>query len=255
MTRCATDFETLSAFADGELNAREELELRRHLEGCESCRAAVDLLLATKRAVASTAEVQPVPHSLRERVSDLAAGRGRKPSAVRLAAPALAAAALIAVVGAIYYLAMPAGRSSGWARLARAMVEDHVHYLALPDAIEVASSDPRRIAQAFAGQLGFHLELPDLPGASLLGARLCRLRGRKAVLTFYKTPSGQFSLFVLDHRAVPDHRRRHPECRAAGGYQVCLVSRAPEVLAMVADQRQAELLMPELQKLAAGSRP
>lgn len=250
MTRCGTDFEILSAFADGELDAGEELELRRHLEGCEQCRAAIDLLLKAKQAVASTAEVRPVPHSLRERVGGLAAKRPRQRRAGWLRGPALAAAAML-LIGFAIYLAMPGRRTNSRERLIQAMVEDHVRYLAVPDAIEIASHDPRRIAQAFAGQFGFHLELPDLPGTSLLGARLCWLRGHKAVLTFYQTPSGKFSLFVFDHRVLVDKPPPYLECRTNGAYQVCLVSRAPEVLAMVADQRQAQLLMPELRKLGA----
>lgn len=139
-------------------------------------------------------------------------------------------------------------KSNGADRLTRAMVEDHIHYLNAPNAIEVASDDPQQIAQAFADQFGFRLELPVLPGANLLGGRLCWLHGRKAVLTFYQTPSGRLSLFVLDKQTFAGTAQ--PGCTARGGYEVCLVSRAPEVLAMVADKQQAELVMPELKKLA-----
>jgi anti-sigma factor RsiW len=253
MTRCGVDFERLSAFVDGELDPREELELRRHIERCDRCRSIVETLLATKAAVASTAEVRPVPHSLRERVSELVADQPRRRGIWLLIIPSLAAAMIVLVIA--IYRPMFGNKSSGTDRLTRAMVEDHIHYLTAPNAIQVASDDPQQIAQAFADQFGFHLELPILPGANLLGGRLCWLHGRKAVLTFYQTSSGRFSLFVLDQQAFAVSPKRRNECTSTGGYEVCLVSRAPEVLAMVADKQQAELLMPELKKLAGRADP
>src|SRR5262249_25786169 len=95
----------------------------------------------------------------------------------------------------------------------------------------------------------FPLELPSLPGTNLLGGRLCWLYGRKAVLTFYQTSAGRFWLFVLDQQGFAVAPKRRSECTAAGGYEVCLVSRVPEVLAMVADKRQTDLVMPELKRL------
>jgi hypothetical protein len=146
-------------------------------------------------------------------------------------------------------------KSNGADRLTRAMVEDHIHYLTVSNPIQVATDDPQQIAQAFADQFGFRLELPLLPGANLLGGRLCWLHGHKAVLTFYQTSSGRVSLFVLDKQAFAATPKRRSECSATGGYELCLVSRAPEVLAMVADKQQAALVMPELNKLAASGQP
>lgn len=249
MTRCGVEFESLSAFADGELDPREELDLRRHIEGCGRCRSIIDMLLATKQAVASTAEVRPVPHSLRERVSQLVTERRPKRWFWGLLIPSLAAA--VTVLAVALYQPIFGNRAYSADSLTRAMVEDHIHYLTVSDAIQVASNDPQQIAQAFADQFGFRLELPNLPGASLLGARLCWLRGHKAVLTFYETRSGRFSLFVLDNRALVGASLAHSGCRTTHGYEVCFVSRPAEALAMVADKQQAELIMPELKKLAA----
>src|SRR5260370_38953880 len=77
MTRCEVSSETLSAYVDGELDTPRELELRRHLDGCDRCREAVDALLDLKKLVMSAAEIRPVPHTLRE--STKAAAVRRKP--------------------------------------------------------------------------------------------------------------------------------------------------------------------------------
>src|SRR5260370_27307500 len=133
MTRCEVQFERLSAFVDGELDPREELELRRHIERCDRCRSIVETLLATKAAVASTAEVRPVPHSLRERVSELVTERPRRPGIWLLIIPSLAAAMIVLVIA--IYRPMFGNKSNGADRLTRAMVEDHIHYLTAPNAI------------------------------------------------------------------------------------------------------------------------
>lgn len=253
MRRCEVEFQRLSAFADGELDASEELDLRRHIERCDRCRSIIETLLASKAAVASTAEVRPVPHLLRKQVSELIGERPRRRWVWRFAIPSLAAVMTVLVIS-IYSLIR--GNSSNTAeRLTSAMVEDHIHYLTVPNPIQVASDDPQQLAQAFADQFGFRLELPNLPGASLLGARLCWLRGQKSVLTFYQTRTGKFSLFVLDRHALAAGSLPQSECTTTHGYEVCVVSRAPEVLAMVADKQQAALMMPELKRLATSAQP
>lgn len=253
MTRCGVELERLSAFADGELDPLEELDLRRHMERCDRCRSIADTLLATKAAVASTAELRPVPHSLRERLSEVFIERPARRRVWALLIPSLVAATI--VLAAVIYRPMFGRKANGADRMTLAMVEDHIHYLTFPNAIQVATDDPQQIAQAFADQFGFRLELPVLPDTNLLGARLCWLHGRKAVLTFYQTPSGRFSLFVLDKEAFAATAGPRTKCTSTGGYEVCLVWRAPEVLAIVADRQQAALVMPALKKLAASEQP
>jgi anti-sigma factor RsiW len=248
MTRCKVEFETLSAFVDGELDPREELDLRRHLEMCQQCHAILDALLGTKAAVASTAEVRAVPHSLRVHVSRLTGQVPRKRQIWLFPVIALTAAVLVSIAT---YRAVIGQRSTRAEHLAEALVEDHTHYLGASDAIQVASDDPQQIAQAFADQFGFHLKLPNLPGSNLLGARLCWLSGRKAVLTFYKTPTGRFSLFVFDKQGLILNGGRQTECATAHGYEVCFVQRMLEVLAMVAKRQQADAVLPHLERFGA----
>src|SRR5206468_5990604 len=77
MSACAMELERLSAYVDGELEPAEELDLRRHLDTCGACARAVETLLALKEAVATSGEVRPVPHTLRERLAVLAEPRPR----------------------------------------------------------------------------------------------------------------------------------------------------------------------------------
>jgi anti-sigma factor RsiW len=252
MTRCELPFETLSAYADGQLQPDQELEVRRHLDECTPCRHVIDTLLQMNEAVASASEVHPVPHGLRERVNQLASSKPLRSKRSVWAALALAAALLVAVG-----LGLWARWSEGAAadQLAQALIEDHLRYLKIPDAIQVASSDPRRIADSFNNRVGFPIELPQLSGASLLGARFCWLRGHKAVLSFYESNGRRFSVFVLDKDALPEQGMPKDQCKTSGKYEACMLRSTPELIAMVGDKQQMQAVLPQLEHFGAAQRP
>jgi anti-sigma factor RsiW len=249
MTPCAARFEPLNAYVDGELEAAEELDLRRHLDVCEVCRAQVDGLLALKQAVAGSAEVRPVPHTLRERLGTLDQRRARRWMGGLVALAALAALALIAV--GVTRLADRA-RHAEPDRVIEALVADHLHFLQVQDAVEFASGDPARIAVWFADKVPFPVHVPRLRSATLLGGRLCSLWGKKVALTFYEVEGGRVSLFVADPAAVPARPQPTVGCTAAlGDYRVCFIPTRATLLAMVADKHQTAAMLPELQALAS----
>lgn len=243
MRTCEIAFETLSAYVDGELSREAELELRRHLDGCEGCRARVEGLLALKEAVTASVEVRPVPHTLRERLRALGPPRRRRPIGHALVA---LAATTLAAVGVAEWARRSAGPSLDG--MTQALVADHVHYLHEPDPLQVASSDPERVAAWFDGKVPFRVEIPRLRGATLLGGRLCSLRGHKAALALYEAGGKRLSLFVADPATFPVPPRRDSVCTSApGDYRVCLVPSASTTFAMVGDAEQASRVMPELQ--------
>jgi anti-sigma factor RsiW len=120
MTTCAMPFDTLSAYVDGELEAHEELEARRHLDGCERCRDIVGTLITLNEACAAATEFRPVPHGLRERLPMQAPPQGRRRNRALIWIPLTAAALLAAVVYARLTFLMPARRVRGAAQMAAA---------------------------------------------------------------------------------------------------------------------------------------
>src|SRR2546425_1387239 len=141
MTRCEVPFETLSAYVDGELDDSRELELRRHLDGCDRCREAVDAIQGLKELVTSAAEIRPVPHALRDSTKAIAVRR--KPRrAYWFLGPTTAAVmvGLLILAGARDWLTISRGSSADL--LVNALIIDHSRYLGSPNAIQVASSDP-----------------------------------------------------------------------------------------------------------------
>lgn len=249
MTTCAMSTEQLSTYVDGEAAPAEELEVRRHLETCEACASTVETLLGLKEAVAATAEVRPVPHTLRERLAGL--DRGRHRSWRRWPAVATAAVVVLALASALMARRARQPAPAEGERMMEALVADHLHYLQVPDAIEIASHDPEHVAAWFGGKLPFPVRLPVLEGADLLGARLCSLWGHKVALAFYESGGERLSLFVADPTTFPLAGRRVGCTEGLGDKRVCLVAAGPNVLAMVADREQAAIFAPQLERLAA----
>jgi anti-sigma factor RsiW len=247
MTPCLVTFEALNAYVDGQLAPSEELDVRRHLDLCSGCRSQVEALLAVKEAVAASAEVRPVPHTLRERLASLERPPRRRRGAWLLGLGALAAAVLLAVGAARLIGRAPQADRE---RVIEALVADHLHFLQVHDAVEFASDDPARIAAWFADKVPFPVRLPALGSATLLGGRLCSLWGHRVALAFYLVDGKRVSLFVADEATVPAGGRLEAGCGPAlADHRVCFVPASPTLLALVADESQTAALLPELQAL------
>jgi anti-sigma factor RsiW len=259
MTTCTVPFDRLNAYVDGELLPGDELEMRRHLDVCAICATRVESLLTVKDAVAASAELRAVPHTLRERLTAPAGARSRW-GRFRVARIALlAAGALLAVVLAgdrreplpASSMRAPHGGSD---HVAEALVADHLHFLQEPNAVEIGSSDPDRLAVALGEKVGFPLAIPRLEGATLLGGRLCSLWGQKVALTFYEAHGKRLSLFIADRGRFPSPVIPGSRCTASiGDYRVCLLPASETVLAMVGDSEQTAAMLGALED-AVGAR-
>ncbi|MBI4951526.1 MAG: hypothetical protein HY908_05800 [Myxococcales bacterium] len=101
------------------------------------------------------------------------------------------------------------GRTSAGAERARALVEllvdDHLEYARRGvERLQIASDSAEPVQAFFEAELGLATRLPVLHGATLLGARRCKLAGRPAALVFFETSAApsrgveRVSLFVFE---------------------------------------------------------
>jgi anti-sigma factor RsiW len=255
MTACTVRLADLSAYVDGELSPEDELTVRRHLDVCSACAATIESLLAVKNAVAGSAELRPVPHTLRERVTLLP--RGQRPGRpIRRMHLGILAAGLVLSIAVVADRRLPFSRPAEQPdHVSEALVADHIHFLNEPSPFEVASNDGDRVATALGAKTGFPVTVPRLDGAALLGGRLCSLWGQKVALTFYEAGGKRLSLFVADRTRFPSPVPRGRRCTAPiGDYGVCLVPAGDRVFAMVGERAQTAATFAALEKALGQNR-
>ena len=246
MTPCATPLEELSAYLDGELSPEEERAVQRHLTTCTSCQERVKALAALEEAVTRSAETALVPQTLHEYVSSLSHPSPRSFWGLsRVVKMGLAFTLILVVVGLASWWWPHRGERSRPEEIAQALVADHIHYLQVPDALEIASTDPAILTNWFRERVPFPVQIPRLNKGRLLGGRLCSLLGRQVALVFYERGGKRFSLFTLAADVVPLAEREKRQAanqdnlqclRTFGKYALCFVGAEDVVRAIVAEE-------------------
>lgn len=208
---CHASNERLSAYLDdaGHLVA-ERAGLETHLADCAQCANRLDALRALKHAVARLPSREEPTGAVRTHVEALRLEQ--PPRERRRRVFGLAAAAALAVTVAASYAIRRVDHAAG---LADDLVADHLSSVPEVRPAEIASNDRASIAQFFGDHVPFPVVVPDVPGADLLGARLCRIEGRRVELLFYRREGRTLSLFVTDNPVAGG------ACWAARGHHVC----------------------------------
>lgn len=242
---------------------------RRHLDGCEACRAFLDEMVETAEMVGRGAARPAAPGPVRERLfAALARERARVPRAASGAAgerklgeggrgtrgPAgwWAAGILAGLLAVGAGLAVAGGEGGSVYDLGR-VAEDHMRAL-YQEAVE--TDDPEAAERWLAARVPFAVRVPDLPDARLEGARLCFLDGRRRAVVRYRVSGRPVSYYVMaDDRTrggPPDATRFLEEAEA--GYNVVAWRNRGLVHALVGDlprERLGELARVCAEKLAA----
>jgi anti-sigma factor RsiW len=163
--------------------------VREHLERCEACRRFEAGERSVAAAVRTRSRRDRAPQALRERlVAALEVERGRPPGGRRRSwkAVAVGAAASLLAVAAFILIGTVDGTAEA-RRTVAALAADHMEYAA-GGPMELASSSPAEVAEWLRARTRLAVTVPVPPGAQILGARRCRLRGRPAALVSYRLP-------------------------------------------------------------------
>lgn len=209
----------LRALFDGELDALASAELETHIQGCATCRTAIERMEEV-RALLRTPGLQPtVPPGLRARVEAIA---GRRE--VRIAAPAVrpwrawaggaaggALAASLALFLAVPQLAEPA--------IAEQVVGDHIRSLQAAHLVDVRTSNRHVVKPWFNGKLDFSPPVVDLAaqGFPLVGGRLDILDEHRVAALVYKRRLHSINLLV---RPAPAAAWLAPASMREGSYSL-----------------------------------
>jgi len=185
---------SLHLYVDGELGVDETLAAEAHNAECARCRS----LALRERQFRQLLRRQPgeaAPVELRARILLGVRRRARVATLGKwLVAPALAAAALVAV------LALPIGRESS--PLVGELVDKHIAYAQIERPAEFASADRREVEEWFRQRAELKVTVPDYSpsGIQLVGGRLAVANERKAAYILYEKGHTLLSVFLVSGR-------------------------------------------------------
>ena len=188
---CAEIRTRLPAYVDGELTVSEIADVESHCLECRHCAA----LASAERELRQLLRRQPrdpAPSELRAGIlrhirREAAVAKGRR----WLPLPAIAVAA--AIVMAVLLLARTPPP------LVADLVDKHIAYAQIEHPAELASTDPREVAEWFWTRAGMRVTVPDYSpsGIRLTGARLADAHERKAAYLLYEKGRTLLSVFMV----------------------------------------------------------
>ena len=199
------------AWADGELDTVQSLELEQHLKSCGACSAAFENVRALKTAIRSEQLYFRAPAGLERNIrASLGLGKTRTERQspgwwqwLRLAIPTagVAAAAVVLVV----VLSGPSAED----RLVREVSSSHARSMLAEHKFDVASSDAHTVKPWLDARLDFAPPVIQLAeqGFPLLGGRLDYLQDRTVAALVYQRRLHVINLFIwpasADSTAAP----------------------------------------------------
>lgn len=187
---CAEVRAMLHAYVDGELTAGGIAEIDGHCVECRECTARV----VAERELRQLLRRQPrdvAPPELRARILRLVGRKAAVSTARRwLPVPALVAAAIVAAVLLAPRTPPP---------LVAELVDKHIAYAELERPAELATTDPREVADWFRSRAGMRVTVPDYSpaGIHLTGARLAEAHERRAAYLLYEKGRTLLSVFMV----------------------------------------------------------
>uniref|UniRef100_UPI001F57367B anti-sigma factor n=1 Tax=Anaeromyxobacter terrae TaxID=2925406 RepID=UPI001F57367B len=161
----------------------------------------------------------------------------------------------LAVVAAAALAASGAGLYAARARPLRlegALAADlerlHLRSFSRAEPCEFQSDDPARVAGWLESALGYRVDVPSMPGATLLGARRCNVAGEPAAHLLYRV--GDHALTVIvpaagsgAAKATARFASNGPRCTEGPlGEGICVVPEAAQTAVAVSDVAPPALL-------------
>lgn len=188
MRACSTAWsERLSAVVDGEAGPVERAAVEAHVARCDACAGALEAYRGLGEALRDVpVEVPPGVVERARRLSPRRPARGRR----------ALGAALVAVAMLLAWLA-PSVAPGGLDEALAVEVSGH-HFRAFARArpCDFESEDPAAVERWLEEAFGYAVEVPVVEGATLLGARRCRLHGVLTAAVLYRIGDEALTIFL-----------------------------------------------------------
>jgi anti-sigma factor (TIGR02949 family) len=242
---CAELETFLYPYLDGEFDAHEQLEFERHLAGCPACAQKMHSemgFLGVMRRTSQVAATAKAPDSLRENIQGgLHRERHRAVMTSWFKLSAAAAVALVAASGTYYYSYRPLSRV--------AFIDEAARQHAKGWPMEIQQPSPELFEAWFADKLSHRVAVPQLPNATVAGARLSNVHDKEAAYISYNavsyagSPPRRIGLFVFDDTKGEVAASPLPslELDSSHGYNVALWRDRDIVYELVTDLDEADI--------------
>lgn len=212
---CEETQDLLHGYIDGELDLLRNIEIERHMNGCQTCSAARQAQLALRSALSESSLYYVAPDHFQRQVRTALRAENKTVFAPRsISRHWLAVAASLAIVAlsgiAICILISNRSRSGGDDLVAQEIVSSHVRSLMVNHLTDVVSSDQHTVKPWFDGMLDFAPQVKDLTneGFPLIGGRIDYLGNRAVVALVYQRQKHYINLFIWPSEGGPDSRER-----------------------------------------------
>lgn len=202
MLDCQAMRQLLHPYLDGELNARDAIEIQAHLEGCVDCTALFrneKLYLDVLKGALPRTQAPSGLHLKVKQALDRATERKQSTVWLRWVLAPTFAVALVAVAASVLLIRQPSVPE-----FVNAAVVTHEHYAAHEVSLEVRSSDPQQVSKWLKDQTGFPVSLAQGPvkNLKLMGGTVVPIQGKKAVLLAYEAGGRPLSLVMTTAEGV-----------------------------------------------------
>src|SRR5256712_13993200 len=196
MLDCQTMGRLLHPYLDGELSAREALDIQAHLERCPDCAALYRNEKLFLDLLKGALPVPVAPDGLRQRVRKVVEAAGQEKRS-RLRFRLMAAPSLALTVVALLVIGILALGKKPLQDLVDVAVNTHQGYLNDKLPLDIKSCDPVQVVRWFEKRINFPISLGQEPvkNLRLRGGRLVAFQGKNAVFLNYEI--GQHLLYHL----------------------------------------------------------
>jgi len=217
MSECKSFRSDLDAFRDGLLDEERSLQIDRHVEGCDACRAEIEQAEAFEAQIRQRAVQWQPPEYLWQRIRHsadaLQSGKRRgKPLSW-----AVAATLIIAVIAIGFNVDRQSGQSSADS-VASVLVNEFHTFAVSRRELDYIDSEPVAIRQWFGDKVDFRAPMPSrVDGIQLAGGRLCNMLNQRVASYMYRSDGAWVSLYIMKSgEGLQDHPGHHLSVQGYG---------------------------------------